>query len=96
MSTTEDNVQNELANERLDSMITTLHEATATTALNANAITAECERNALLEILVDAGLCTPASYTERVSENVKQAIGDLAEAGLIDVVVDGFGDIVPT
>lgn len=91
---TEENVQIELANERLDRMVTTLHEAVATTAVDASAITAEAERNAMLQIMIEAGLCSKASYIERVAEEVKTAIGDLASNGLINILVDDDDEIV--
>ena len=82
----EDNVTKELANERLETLISTLHEASAgVTAVNADAITAEAERHTVMQILVDAGICSHASYVTAFADKVAESIADLAEKDLIDI-----------
>jgi len=82
----EDNVSRELANERLENVISTLHEASAgVTAVSADAIVAEAERQTVMDILIDAGICTHTGYVTRFADKVSESIAELAEKDLIDI-----------
>ena len=82
----EDNINKELANERLEMVVTTLHEASAgVTAVSAEAIVAEAERSTVMDILIDAGICTHTGYVTRFADKVSESIAELAEKDLIDI-----------
>ena len=82
----EDSVKKELANERLENVISTLHEASAgVTAVSADAIVAEGERQTVMELLIAAGICSHTSYVTLFADKLSESIAELAEKDLIDI-----------
>lgn len=81
----------ELAKERLELRKENVHSAgIGVPGFRARDVIASAETQAVMDILVRAGICTAPDYLDTISENIDAALQELVDAGLInaEVVMD--------
>ena len=74
-----------LAQEKLDKVLEALYTSqTGVLGLDATAIAATAQTDAISEILIRHGLCTSADFINRVAVKLTERMEEMVDAGILD------------
>lgn len=85
MSSTENEINIALAQERLDAMLDALYSATSVVVgLQAATIASVAESDAIRSVLIKAGLCTEAELLSQTTDNIMDRMERMIDDGVLD------------
>ncbi len=85
MSSTENEIDIELAQERLDTVLDGLYSATAAiVGLQAATIASVAEADAIRDVLIKAELCTEAELLNQTADNIVDRMDRMIDDGILD------------